>query len=114
VRVYAIARDDRGNSYLALGMTMMFGLAAIVQTWFLYTQIELGVTQAEGGTFYALTGGHLAMVIAGLVFIAVVGLRALGGSYSAAHPDGFSAAALFWHVTVALYMVIWLAVYIMK
>jgi heme/copper-type cytochrome/quinol oxidase subunit 3 len=112
--VYSIARDDRGHTYLALGMTLMFGLAVVVQSWFLYTQVELGIDRAEGGLFYAVTGGHLAMVVAGLVFFALVGLRALGGSYSSAYPDGVSAAALFWHVTVGLYMVVWLAVYIMK
>jgi len=112
--VYAIARDDRGNTYLAIAMTEMFGLAAVVQTWFLYTQIGLGVDQAEGALFYGVTGGHLAMIIAGLVFFALVGFRTLGGSYSSAYPDGVSAAALFWHVTVGLYMVVWLAVYIMK
>ncbi len=112
--VYSIARDDRGHTYLAIAMTLMFGLAAVVQTWFLFTLVGLGVDEAEGGVFYALTGGHLAMVIAGLIFFAIVGLRALGGSYSSAYPDGVSAAALFWHVTVGLYMVVWLAVYIMK
>ena len=112
--VYAIARDDRGHTYLAIGMTLMFGLAVVVQTWFLFTRIGLGVGQAEGGLFYAVTGGHLAMVVGGLIFLALVGLRALGGSYSSTHPDGVSAAALFWHVTVGLYMVVWLAVYIMK
>ncbi len=112
--VYSIARDDRGHTYLAIAMTLMFGLAAVVQTWFLFTLVGLGIDQAEGGLFYAVTGGHLAMVIAGLVFLALVGVRALGGSYSSTHPDGVSAAALFWHVTVGLYMVVWLAVYIMK
>jgi heme/copper-type cytochrome/quinol oxidase subunit 3 len=112
--VYSIARDDRGHTYLAIAMTLMFGLAAVVQTWFLFTLVGLGVDQAEGGLFYAVTGGHLAMVIAGLVFLALVGIRTLGGSYSSTHPDGVSAAALFWHVTVGLYMVVWLAVYIMK
>lgn len=112
--VYSIARDDRGHLYMALGMTIMFGIAAIVSSWFLFTQIGLTVTQKEGGYFYAVTGGHLAMLIGGLLFLAVVGLRSLGGSFSASRPDGISAAALYWHATVALYTVVWLTVYVMK
>jgi len=54
------------------------------------------------------------MLGAALVFLALTGFRALGGSYSSRNSDAISAAGLFWHVTVALYAVIWLAVYIMK
>jgi heme/copper-type cytochrome/quinol oxidase subunit 3 len=111
---YSIARDDRPNTYLASGMTMMFGLAAIVQTWFLYDLTGIKVAQLEGGVFYALTGAHLAMLIGALAFFALMTLRSFGGSFSSRYPEGFSAATLFWHSTVALYTVVWLAVYIMK
>jgi heme/copper-type cytochrome/quinol oxidase subunit 3 len=112
--VYAVARDDRGHLYLALGMTIMFGIAAIVSSWFLFTQVEMTMSQQEGGLFYGVTGTHLAMVVGGLLYLTVVTLRSLGGSFSSRYPDGISAAALFWHVTVALYAVVWLAVYVMK
>ncbi len=54
------------------------------------------------------------MLIGGLTFFALMTLRALGGSFSSRYPEGFSAATLFWHSTVALYTVVWLAVYVMK
>jgi heme/copper-type cytochrome/quinol oxidase subunit 3 len=111
---YAIARDDRPNAYLATGMTIMFGLAVVVQTWFLYDRVGITAKQLEGGVFYAVTAGHLAMVIAGTAFFALMLLRAVGGSFSSRYPEGFAAATLFWDVTVALYTVIWLAVYVMK
>jgi cytochrome c oxidase subunit 3 len=111
---YSIARDDRPNTYLASGMTIMFGLAAIVQSWFLFDVVGLHMSQLEGGVFYALTGAHLAMLIGGIVFFALMTLRAMGGSFSSRYPEGFSAATLFWHCTVALYTVVWLAVYVMK
>jgi heme/copper-type cytochrome/quinol oxidase subunit 3 len=112
--VYSLARNDRGHSYLALAITLLMGLAFINQTWFLLGEIGLGMNQAEGPYFYAVVGSHLAMLGAALAFWAVTGVRALGGSYSSRNPDAVSAAALFWHVNVALYAVIWLAVYIMK
>ncbi len=113
--VYSIARDDRGHAYLALGITAMLGLAFLNQTWFLYSQTGIRLdADKEGAVFYALTGAHLAMVGCGVIFVALMSIRALGGSFSSRYPDGLSAAALFWHVTVALYTPIWLAVYIMK
>ena len=49
-----------------------------------------------------------------MVFIVVVAFRTLAGQYSSRDREGVVAAALFWHVTVALYLVIWYAVYITK
>ncbi len=112
--VYSIARDDRGHAYLAIAITLLMGLAFINQTWFLMTEVGLGMAQAEGPYFYAVVGSHLAMLIAAIGFFAITGLRALGGSWSSRNPDAVSAAALFWHVNVAVYAVVWLAVYIMK
>ena len=113
--VYSIARDDRGHAYLALGITALMGVAFLNQTWFLYTQTGIRLAaDKEGAVFYALTGSHLAMVGCAVIFVALMSIRALGGSFSSRYPDGLSAAALFWHVTVALYTPIWLAVYIMK
>jgi heme/copper-type cytochrome/quinol oxidase subunit 3 len=112
--VNAIARDARTQSYLALAITGLLGLAFINQTWFLYTQVGLKVRQLEGPYFYAATGAHLAMVVGGLIFVLVSGIRAFSGSMSSRHPDGISAAAVFWHVTAGLYFVVWLGVYVLK
>jgi heme/copper-type cytochrome/quinol oxidase subunit 3 len=112
--VYAIARDNRSHAFLASAITIVLGLAMINQTWFLFTQIDLPMASAEGPYFYAVTGAHLAMVGAAILFLGLNTLRALGGAMSSEYPDGLSASALFWHVTVALYGVIWLGVYVLK
>ena len=43
-----------------------------------------------------------------------MGFRTLGGQFSSRQPDGIAAAAVFWYACVALYVVVWFAVYIMK
>jgi heme/copper-type cytochrome/quinol oxidase subunit 3 len=111
---WAIARNERGQSFLALGLTTLMGVAFLNQTTFLWSQVGMTAAQAEGPLFYAITVSHFVFVIGALVFIAVSTFRALGGQYSSRYPEGISAAAMFWHVTVALYAVLWLAVYIMK
>jgi heme/copper-type cytochrome/quinol oxidase subunit 3 len=112
--VYSIARDDRGHAYLALGVTLLLGAAFVNQTTFLYKQAAVVLDQAEGPLFYAVTGGSLAMVVAGMIFIALMAFRALGGQFSSRQPDGIAAAAVFWYASCAVYAVVWVAVYIMK
>lgn len=112
--VWSLTQDDRRHTYLALGATLLLGIAFVNQTTFLYGEAGIAITQPEGPLFYAVTGGHLAMVIAGLVFILLMGFRVLGGQYSSRQPDGVGAAAVFWYAAVALYAVIWFAVYVQK
>lgn len=111
---WAIARNVRGQAYLGFGITALLGLAFLNQTTFLWNRVGLGMNQPEGPVFYAVTGGHFALMIAAVIFVLLVAFRCLGGQYSATLPDGPAAAAMFWHVTTALYSVIWLAVYVMK
>ena len=112
--VWAIARNERAQSYLALGLTLLMGFAFLNQTTFLWKTVELRMNQVEGPTFYATTGANFLIVAAAMAFIVLMGIRTLAGQYSSRLPDGVSAAALFWHVSVALYSVVWLAVYVMK
>jgi heme/copper-type cytochrome/quinol oxidase subunit 3 len=112
--VHSIARDDRYHTYLALGVTLLLGAAFVNQTTFLYNQVGITIVQAEGPLFYAVTAGHLAMVVAGMIFMTLMGFRTLGGQFSSRMPDGISAAAIFWYAAVALYAVIWFAVYVQK
>lgn len=112
--VYSIARDQRGYAYLASGISIMLGLAFINQTWFLYTQVELAMDAVEAPLFYATTGAHLAMLGAAILALGLNALRSLVGAMSSRRPDGFSAAAIYWHVMAGLYFAIWLGVYVLK
>jgi heme/copper-type cytochrome/quinol oxidase subunit 3 len=112
--VWSINRDDRYHTYLALGVTLLLGAAFVNQTSFLFNQAGITIVQAEGPLFYAVTAGHLAMVVAGMIFMALMGVRTLGGQFSSRQPDGIGAAAIFWYAAVALYVVIWFAVYVQK
>lgn len=112
--VHAIVRDDRPNTFLALGVTLLLGAAFVNQSFFLFKQAGVKLDQPEGPLFYAVTAGSLAMVVAGMIFIALMAFRALGGQFSSRQPDGIAAAAVFWYASCAVYAVVWVAVYIMK
>jgi cytochrome c oxidase subunit 3 len=113
--VWALRHDDRPHAYLALGLTLLLGIAFINSTVYLYTQLGVPLTaSATGALLIVVTGTHLVMVVVGLVFIAVMGFQSLGGQLTGRDAEGMSAAALYWYVTVAVYTAIYYGIYITK
>ena len=113
--VHSLRQDDRTHAYLALGLTILLGVAFINSTAYLYQQLAMTFTaSATSGLLYAVTGAHLVMVFVGLVFTAVMGFQALGGQLTGRDAEGMSAAALYWYVTVAVYVAVWYGIYITK
>ncbi|MEI2638633.1 MAG: cytochrome c oxidase subunit 3 [Microthrixaceae bacterium] len=111
---WSIARDDRYHTYMAIGTTLLLGAAFVNQTTFLYKMAGITIAQPEGPLFYAVTGTHLAMMIAAMIFLVLVLFRVLAGQYSSRLPDGIGAVAILWYAGVALYALIWFAVYVQK
>ena len=63
---------------------------------------------------YTITGLHMAMVVAAVVYLGVMAFRALGGHFSSGDSSGIQAAAVYWHTAVGVFAVIWYAIYIIK
>lgn len=112
---WALRRDDRHNAYIALGITTLMAFAYVVQATYLFTltNISVDAPDGQGVLFWAVSGAHLAMVIGGLVFFALMTFRALSGNFRRI-PDGVTAAGIYWYITVGVYAVVWYAVYITK
>jgi len=113
--VAAIAKNDRVNAYLALGLTLMLGIATIVMTTYLWYLMKLDVASGiQGVLIYTITGAHIVMLVLAMLFVALMGLRALGGQFTARQHDGITAAAVFWYAMVAVYALIWISIYVTK
>lgn len=113
--VAAIAKNDRVNAYLALGLTLMLGIATIVMTTYLWTLMKLDIASGlQGVLIYTITGAHIVMLVLAMLFVALMALRALGGQFTARQHDGISAAALYWYAMVAVYALIWISIYVTK
>lgn len=114
--VYSIARDDRPHALLAIGATLTMGAMVIVQTAFQYLQMGLVIDEPPPSStlIYTISGAHLAMVICAMIFVALMGFRALAGQYSSRQTDGIVAASIFWYATVLVYFVLWLGIFIAK
>lgn len=112
--VWSIGHDDRRHTWIAFGATLVVGAFHMVGMGFLYSQMGLTVDTVVGGLVYAVTGAHLAMLGAAMVFAALMAFRTLGGQYSARDREGVVAAAIFWYATVAVYGAVWYAVLVTK
>jgi len=113
--VQAVSNNDKVNSYLALGVTTVFGFSAIVMMSYLYSLMGADITaNVQSVLIYTITGGWLIMLIIAIGFVDLMAFRALAGGFSARQHDGITAAALFWYAMVAVYALIWIAIYVTK
>ena len=113
--VYALRNDDRVHAWLAIALTLVFGATFITDTAYLWQQSHLVIgDDPQAVLIYVITGLHVAMVVAGMLYLLVMGFRSLGGQLTGRAAEGVEAAALFWYVTVAVYAVVWYAIYVTK
>ena len=113
--VWAIKNDDRFNAYLALLVTLVLGFCFINMAAYMYTVMGFDIATSKVAVLvYAITGSHVLMVVAAMVFVMLMAFRALGGQFTSRQHDGISAAALFWHANVAVFFLIYLVIYITK
>jgi heme/copper-type cytochrome/quinol oxidase subunit 3 len=113
--VHALRNEDRTHALLAFGVTLLFGAAFINVTVFGWQQLGLGIASStQALLIYTITGLVVAMVGIGMLFLAVMAFRALGGQLTGRSAEGVVAAVLFWYVTVAVYAVVWYAITITK
>ncbi|HKA02716.1 MAG TPA: cytochrome c oxidase subunit 3 [Acidimicrobiales bacterium] len=113
--VYAMARDDRRDTVVAVSLAVVFGIAVLNAQAFIYQQLGLGIGKTKyANLFYAVTGTFVAALIAGIVMAMVVVFRSLGGRYSSKRHEGISALALYWHFLTVAFSAVWYVVYVVK
>ncbi|MGI9119436.1 MAG: cytochrome c oxidase subunit 3 [Acidimicrobiales bacterium] len=113
--VSAIAGRDRRSMYVAIGLTLMLGLAFVNALSFSWGQLGLEAgANRYANTVYALTVTHLLVVIVAMVGMVVMGFRAFGGQFSPRDRELVVAAAAFWHFAVAAGVVIWYCLWFLE
>jgi heme/copper-type cytochrome/quinol oxidase subunit 3 len=113
--VSAVRDNDNVNSYLALGLTFLFGLGYVNMMIYFLGNAGLDLDDnLPSLLILTVSGAHLLMTVVAMVLLALMSFRVLAGGYNSAHYDGITASAIFWHVMVAVYAVLWIAIYVTK
>lgn len=110
---------DRGD---ARGLVRRLLLAAGLGAAFLLVQgyewvrlVGYGLTVSSGvygSTFYTLIGTHAAHVVAAVAWVGVTVLLAARGRFAEGRTGAFRACAIYWHFVVALWPILYVAVYL--
>lgn len=69
-------------------------------------------TNAYGSFFFTITGAHSAHLVAGLLLVAWIQVRAWFGAYSPRRHLGVQMAAIYWHFVVAVQLAIFATLYL--
>ena len=113
----ALVRNDRRRLVRALGLAALLGgLFLVVQGYEWLRLISFGLTMSSstyGTTFYTLIGTHALHVVGALVWLCVTLGRAAAGRVSPDRASGLRACAMYWHFVVALWPILYVAVYLL-
>jgi cytochrome c oxidase subunit 3 len=110
----SIKKNNRLGLKLGMVSTFLLGLT------FLFIQINeywhIGFAPADtaqASIFYGLTGLHGAHVTIGLMLLSFVTIRSFRGHYSAEAHRGMEIPGIYWHFVDAMWVVVYLTIYIL-
>jgi cytochrome c oxidase subunit III len=110
----AMRRGDRRLLIGGIVITMILGAAFLGGQAYEYAHAGFGLTEGIlGSSFFTLTGFHGAHVLVGLIFLGLVLWQATKGHYTAEHHLGVEASALYWHFVDAVWVVLFVVLYIL-
>ena len=108
-------RRDSAHAWTAIATTLVLGLGFINMVMYSLNRmgLEIGAGEYQNLAF-ATTGLALAIVVVGLLYIGLMGLRSLGGSVGQQGSTALGAAVFFWDFAVLAWAVTWYTVYVVK
>ena len=115
---HALNKGQRGALKVWLGLTVLVGIAVLgfQAEDYIHAYQELGLTLGSGvygATFFMLTGFHGAHVTIGTLILLVMLIRIVRGHFNAEHQFGFQAASWYWHFVDAVWVALFLFVYVL-
>jgi heme/copper-type cytochrome/quinol oxidase subunit 3 len=109
-------RGDGAGLVRGLGVTALLGGVFLAVQGFEWARLlHYGLTLssgAYGGTFYTLIGTHAAHVLGALAWVGVTLALAARGRFAEGPAGPLRACAIYWHFVVALWPVLYVAVYL--
>jgi cytochrome c oxidase subunit III len=114
VAVRSMRAGARSRATLWLGVTIALGVTFLALQLYDYSQLGFGLKDGPFGTlFYVMTGLHMAHVVGGVVFLALVFGQVFRGRLSAEHHDPLSAGAIYWDFVDVVWICLFIVFYIL-
>ncbi|WP_417227327.1 cytochrome c oxidase subunit 3 [Amphritea sp.] len=115
---YRLKQDRRPQVIGWLALTIILGSLFIVFQGLEYAEAydELGLTLHAGiygATFFILTGFHGMHVTLGTLMLVIILLRVIRGHFEPDHHFGFEAVSWYWHFVDAVWVGLFLFVYLL-
>ena len=110
-----IRRGQRRALVLGLGAAFLLGLAFLgLQIWetVVVAREFTPKTNTYGSLVFTITGAHSAHLVAGLLLMAWIQVRAWLGAYSPRRHLGVEMAAIYWYFVVAVQLAIFVSLYL--
>ena len=113
--LWASRRRDTAHAWTAILTTIVLGLGFINMVMYGLNRmgLEIGAGEYQNLAF-ATTGLALTIVVIGLLYLGLMGLRSLGGSVGQQGSTALGAAVFFWDFAVLAWAVTWYTVYVVK
>lgn len=106
---HALIKGDKSIALFGILSSVILGALFAFAQFQEYTYAEFTIADSIfGSIFYLTTGLHFLHVVAGVVFLAISGLRLHLDNLTSEHHLGLEFAIFYWH----LVDIVWLAVYI--
>jgi cytochrome c oxidase subunit III len=97
-----------------LGITVGLGVAFLALQAYDYSQLGFGLKDGVFGTlFYVMTGIHMAHVIGGVVFLALVFSQLVRGRINREHHDPLAAGAIYWDFVDVVWICLFTVFYVL-
>ena len=108
-------RDGRRRQALWwLGATIALGVVFLGLQLYDYSQLGFGLKDGVFGTlFYVMTGIHMAHVVGGVAFLALVFGQGLRGGLSPTHHDPLAAGAIYWDFVDVVWLCLFTTFYLL-
>jgi heme/copper-type cytochrome/quinol oxidase subunit 3 len=106
-------RGRQGGLRLGLLLTFAMGIVFLGIQLREYGQASFTPqTDSYGSLFYTITGFHGAHVLAGLLMLAVIQIRAWLGHFGPRRHEAVSNVALYWHFVDAVWLAVFTSLYL--
>ena len=110
----SIRSGNGSRSTVWLGVTILLGILFLSLQLYDYSQLGFGLKDGVFGTlFYVMTGIHMAHVIGGVVFLALVFAQARRGRLSPTHHDPLAAGAIYWDFVDVVWLCLFAVFYLL-